>query len=848
MKIKETYVRAGCGHFFRSNLVIICLIFFAACGQDRFKEAIDGETGKTPPSPGNSGVISASYTDSTVFDVRWQSASDETTSPGKLQYRVFASSNVFSSYEDALDVADELTMGWTLGISSIQTRIVSGTMYNWCNVYVRDDNGNIAAYNGVIPTPYANTPPVVGGGGNISISGSFPLGTALTWAKGSDLQTPVTSLRYRVYYGTTDTSVGTFANATAPGNTQVTPDWVYDISSIQADFVSGGVYWVNVFVMDGGGLISAYAPIQVTVSPKTPPVVNGYLPFSALQSTITVNWTEATDPDGETPQNQLQYRVFCSTSASALNGATPPATGASVWEITTGWTTDWTNSGTLSLTASGLNQGTTYYFNVYVRDLDQMISAYGVTWYNTTTILLPTPGNGGALTLKRNRDSVNISWTGATSTSATIQYRVYRSSSNNIATYEQAETNHNGIEITNGWTSAITQIDANALPKNTTWYFNVFVTDSNGGIAAYVTNNMVLPPNSAPVLPVSGVTSLLNTNFTATLSWPKATDDYTQQEFLQYRIFYSTTNIGNTYSNYVDGSDVAIVPEVTLGWTSDIETAVTPVLSRNTTYYIKVFVRDFEGLISPYSVHQRNVPVSNCVPGNGGHIDLLLNGSTWNLVWTAAKDDLTPPASLQYRVFCSTSSTVLIPDAIPSGADVYELTYGWTSDLVRIPVTLVFPGDPTAGVFYYNVYVRNADGNIKAYSQYTYNNAFPIPGNGGTITAEQQGSKKIGLSWTKATDGQTAQSSLVYCVYSSEVDPTGTYSALNNVTTYANAVAAASGISPTAKLETTGGWITDIDELVCKMNKNSTYYFNVFVRDSDGNISAYKPVQQSSPD
>jgi hypothetical protein len=830
MKKKSTSAMFKVGRVVFPFLFVFAVCFFSSCGSDDFKSSFEKESGNNPPSPGNNGILSAFYSNIIIFNVQWQKANDDSTPSSKLQYRVFASTSIFSSYNDALLLADELTPGWTLDISSLQVTIPAGSGYQWCNVFVRDENNNITAYTGVAPVSYNNTPPAAGGGGNITITSPLPLNVTLVFEKGTDLQTPQTLLQYRAYYSLARENVDTFEHASSLG-TEITAGWIVNVASIQATLSAGGTFWFNVFVMDDMGLLSAYTPKQGTVSAKTPPVIPaGGLSFTSSSSNITVSFPRATDPDGETPQPQLQYRVFCSTSSAALGTSTPPVSSSTVWEITSGWISDWSSSTLLSVTATGLSQGTTYYFNVYVRDYDLMISAYGATAYNTITVVPPTPGGSGALTLVRNRDSVNVAWQAATS-SVTPRYRVYYSTTaDNIATYTAAETSHNGIEITNGWTSGLTQITANSLARNTLYYFNVFVIGEEDSVSAYTTGSVTLPANVAPVLPANPLpTSAINTGFTASIGWSKSSDDYTQTELLQYRVFCSTANTGTTYANYFDANGNALVQEITLGWTADISSAVTQVLNRNVTYYCNVFVRDSDGLISSYTTCVIAVPTSVLTPGSAGHLSL----SSGYLTWTAAVDEFTPQNKLQYRVFSSTSATAMLADTLPS-TGTSEITSGWTEN-----ITSIVAGSSTQ---YYNVYVRNLDGTIKAYSQFVYN--APQPGNNGTITAVPKAAKKVDLSWTAATDSVTPQSALQYCIYSSEVVSTGEYSALDTVSTYSNAVAGASAISPTAVLEMP--WTANIIAFTPKMLKNSTYYFNVFVQDADGNISPYVPVSATT--
>jgi hypothetical protein len=100
------------------------------------------------------------------------------------------------------------------------------------------------------------------------------------------------------------------------------------------------------------------------------------------------------------------------------------------------------------------------------------------------------------------------------------------------------------------------------------------------------------------------------------------------------------------------------------------------------------------------------------------------------------------------------------------------------------------------------------------------NNPSPIPGGGGIITDNVAGqSGKIVLSWVAATD-DTAPLQYIICLSLTEDD----------VTTYSKAVASTSIIS-------TGNDIVTFT--TAALTAGTTYYFNVFVKDTNGNIAAY---------
>jgi hypothetical protein len=474
--------------------VVVSVVFISSCGDDGFKDAINGENGGSSPSPGNSGVVSASYSLPTILDVHWESARDDLTSSSELQYRIFASTTVFSSYNEALSDGVELTGGWTLGLSSLSAYIPSATVYGWCNVFVRDEDGNITAYNGTVPISSANTPPSPGGSGHITGSSTLPLIADLSWTKASDAETPVASLRYRVFYGASPSDVNTFAHAEASG-TEITSGWVNDIALIQATLPSGGNWWFNVFVMDGGGLVEGYVQERVTVLPpsaNTPPSPGGtgHITGSSTVPLIAdLSWTKASD--AETPVASLRYRVFYGASPSDVN--TFAHAEASGIEITSGWVND------IASIQATLPSGGDWWFNVFVMDGGGLVEGYvqeRVTVLPPSANTPPSPGGTGHITGSSTLPLIaDLSWRRASDAEtpvASLRYRVfYGASPSDVNTFAHAEAS--GIEITSGWVNDIAMIQA-TLPSGGDWWFNVFVMDGGGLVERYVQERVTVLP------------------------------------------------------------------------------------------------------------------------------------------------------------------------------------------------------------------------------------------------------------------------------------------------------------------------------------------------------------------
>jgi hypothetical protein len=212
------------------------------------------------------------------------------------------------------------------------------------------------------------------------------------------------------------------------------------------------------------------------------------------------------------------------------------------------------------------------------------------------------------------------------------------------------------------------------------------------------------------------------------------------------------------------------------------------------------------------------------VPGNGGIIiPGVISTTSVQLNWTRAEDAQTAQGDLQYRVYRSSSNNISTP--VLAEANGTSVT-GWTQDIVTAVAGGLTPGTG----YYFNVVVRDGDGNSAAYvtmsvTTQSVSNELPVPGNGGIITTGVISTTSVQLNWTRAEDAQTAQGDLQYCVYRSSN---------NNIST--PALAEANGTVVT-------GWTQDIVTAVANgLSPGTGYYFNVMVRDGDGNTAAYVTV------
>lgn len=89
-------------------------------------------------------------------------------------------------------------------------------------------------------------------------------------------------------------------------------------------------------------------------------------------TSLTVNWGAATD--SKTAQADLRYKLVMSTSNNIGDATAAEANGT----LLLNWTAN-----TLTKAVTGLNDETTYYFTVLVKNDDDLVTAYSSTTSKT---------------------------------------------------------------------------------------------------------------------------------------------------------------------------------------------------------------------------------------------------------------------------------------------------------------------------------------------------------------------------------------------------------------------------------------------------------------------------------
>ena len=335
------------------------------------------------PVAGNTGTITATNIQELQITLNWTKATDDVSSQANLQYLAYKSTNATLS-----SVADIESNGVAVDSYAydINTKVVplsnAGTTY-YFNVIVKDEAGNKTAYTKLTQATADTTPPSVAVG-TITLSSVISTGCSLNWTKATDNVSEQANLQYLAYYSTNPTlsSVGEIeANGTAVGT------YAYDINTkAVADLTSGTNYYCNVIVKDLTGNKAPYTKVLLSLDIVAPtPGDSGTIAIpseTAKANEVILNWTKATDDLAA--QAQIQYLVYYSTNSAMDSVSDVKANGTPFGT----WTYDINTK-----TVTGLTAGTTYYFNVLIRDMGSLSgmlganeTAYGKQQYITPSL------------------------------------------------------------------------------------------------------------------------------------------------------------------------------------------------------------------------------------------------------------------------------------------------------------------------------------------------------------------------------------------------------------------------------------------------------------------------------
>jgi len=463
---------------------------------------------QTAPIPGNSGILTFQNVSATSLSLRWTQGTDAQTPTSSLLYQVYISTSANISSVSQMETSGTALGSYATAISTTNVTGLSPSTQYYFNVIIKDGAGNKVAYTMASQSTTATpdtTAPTVGGGGSFSVSGVSSSTITLSWTQGTDNITSQNALEYLVYRsnGSNISNVASMeANGTAIGS------YTSAISSLNITGLSASTtYYFNVIVRDTAGNKSSYTTRSqaTTAAPDlTSPVVggSGTLTTSNVTATsLTVNWTEATD--NVTAQNALSYLVYQSNSSNLSTVSAIEANGTPIGSYATAIAT---------VNATALLPVTTYYYNVIVRDAAGNKSAY--TMKSQTTLsdtTAPNIGNMGSIVVSNVTSSgLTLSWTAGTDAitpQGSLQYLAYFSTSNNLSSVSNAETNGTAI---GSYAAGITTVNVTGLTDSTTYYFNLVIRDEAGNKNIYSTISQATLPPPDTTIPTVTIRNLIN--------------------------------------------------------------------------------------------------------------------------------------------------------------------------------------------------------------------------------------------------------------------------------------------------------------------------------------------------
>jgi hypothetical protein len=211
------------------------------------------------------------------------------------------------------------------------------------------------------------------------------------------------------------------------------------------------------------------------------------------------------------------------------------------------------------------------------------------------------------------------------------------------------------------------------------------------------------------------------------------------------------------------------------------------------------------------------------IPGGGGALAVGIPRATvLPLSWSAASDNLSAAAELQYKVVFSRKDDIgTAADAEANGTTALD----WTAAACSCDVE----GLSILTTYHVNVLVRDRAGNTAAYGgasgATTDDTESPIAGNSGALQADNAAMDVFTVTWTKAVDDISPQTTLQYQAFYSKNDDISTLAAIqSNGTAFG-----------TPAVNISRADITVLDD-------NVRYYVNVVVQDEKGNKAAYQAV------
>ncbi|MCZ6821251.1 MAG: fibronectin type III domain-containing protein [Calditrichaeota bacterium] len=374
-------------------------------------------------------------------------------------------------------------------------------------------------------------------------------------------------------------------------------------------------YYYRIYVFDLSGLSSSSDEISGTTGENEAPTAVTLQDPEAIQGStrsLRLSWTQNMDDDF------ASYKLYRAKTAGVSTSSTL------VTSIQT--------QSVLSFLDDNLEEGTTYYYVLYVLDTGGLNAASnevsGTTGQNEPPIavVLSDP----EVTQGSTR-SLGLSWT-QNMDDDFASYKLYRAKTAGVSTSSTLVTS---IQTQSG----LSFLNDN-LEEGTTYYYVLYVFDTGGLNAASNEVSGTTPQNEPPTAvtllnpePIQGTFNTLR------ISWTRNNDD----DFASYKLYRSLSPNVTTSSDFV----TSIASRTTLSFLDDN-------LDASTTYYYRLYVFDTGGLsASSNEVNGTTLTDEPPKPVTLSQPDSL-NSTTLRLTWSSSSES----DFASYQIFRSESSPV----------------------------------------------------------------------------------------------------------------------------------------------------------------------------------------------
>ena len=580
--------------------------------------------------------------------------------------------------------------GCTSAMSTTATTCTASGLANGTPHYFK-----IAAINAVGTGAYsaaslAVTPDTTPGAISVPAGVASDSQIALSWTAPSNVGSAI--IGYRVQVSTT--AGGTYTNAAG-----CTGAATSTATTCTATGVSNGTtYYFKIAAINAAGTASQ-SPASAGLVPFSLPTAASAPNGTAGNTQVSLAWV-APSANGSAITG---YRVQVSTSAS---GPFADATGCTTAASSTATT----------CTATGLTNGTSYYFTVAA------INAAGTAAASTESSgLVPntTPDTASAPTGVAGDNQVALTWSApATTGTAITGYRVQ------VAT-SAAGSYANAAGCTTNTTSTATTCTATGLTNGTAYYFKIAAINAAGTATASASSSGVVPYGTPAAASVPTGTP---GNTQVALSWvaPSANGS----AITGYQVQVATSAAG-TYTNATG---------CTSNTTSTATTCTATGLTNGTAYYFKVAAINAAGTATASPATSAVVP--NTTPDTASAPTGVAGDTQVAVSWTAPTNSGSAITGYQVQVSTSASGT-------------YSNATGCTSNTTSTATTCTATGLTNGTAYYFKIAAINAAGTATASAASSGVVPYGIPATASAPTGTA-GNTQVVVSWVAPSTNGSA--------------------------------------------------------------------------------------------